>query len=527
MNHLTMRQRKLVYLVGIVMLLIPIIWLGRPAGGATDDSESGNVSSSGGHLSQLRQQYDLDESTFGNVDPSSATMNLVLLGMRGLAVNQLWMQADHQKETKNWAELRSTVDSIILLQPHFLKVWRFQGWNLAYNVSSSWDALEDRYYWVKEGGKFYMDGTQRNRRYTELYWEIGRILGNKVGRSDEWRYFRQYFKSDPDKDQFPKNRNNGQDKAFAWADGHQFDDNYLAAKHWFRKANESERRHEQHIMMRMLFRFYPSHAQIEYANAMHREGEFGERARREWVEAYRELTQVFGKEEFYQWGGRVKLEATDAEVLLLAKQEGVSVQQKLAEIISYQSQANYRYWRARCEFESEGKAAEAHTRIYNGRAMYRKGQTNPTHVTATGNACDQVDDEQTTPAEKAVLKLLCASKTFVERESLLEDPAITDDLLEDMQAKKSIRFASPAQIELEKGMKAYAEMIERYPDLETDDTAVEEGMLAVLYWRRNYLLFGDEADIPESYPLKTLWVKYKSRLEALERVFQRELAAGK
>jgi len=31
MNRLSSRQRKLVYLCGILILLIPIIWLGRPA----------------------------------------------------------------------------------------------------------------------------------------------------------------------------------------------------------------------------------------------------------------------------------------------------------------------------------------------------------------------------------------------------------------------------------------------------------------------------------------------------------------
>jgi hypothetical protein len=521
MNSLTMRQRKLVYLVGIVILLIPIIWLGRPAGGSANPG-SQDALTSGGHLSQLRQQYDLDESTFGNVDPSSATMNLVLLGLRGLAVNQLWMQADEQKNTKNWAELRSTVDSIIMLQPHFLKVWRFQGWNLAYNVSASWDSLEDRYYWVKEGGKFYMEGTRRNRRYTELYWETGRILGNKIGRSDEWRYFRQYFKSDPDKEQFL----NGQDPKFAWAEGREFDDNFLAAEHWFRKANEAELRRVQHIMMRMLFRFYPTHAQIEYAQGMQREGEFGERPRAAWFEAFRGLTEEFGKEEFRQLGPRVMLDATDAEVRLLATQDGVSPQQKRAEIASYQAMANYRYWRSRCGFESEGKAAEAHERLYNGRKMYREGQTNPTHVMAVGNVCDQPDDKKATPAEKTVLKLLCASKTPIERETLLQELLVTDELLESMKETRTIRFVSPAQIELEKGMALYAEMIQRFPDLDADDISIEEGMMAVLYWRRNYTLFGEEGDIPESYPLKALWVKHKARIESLEADFERELSTG-
>src|SRR5690606_1857990 len=104
-----------------------------------------------------------------DVDPSSATMNLVLLGLRGIAANALWHNANEQQKTKEWAKMRATVDSIILLQPHFARVWSFQGWNLAFNVSSVHDRVADRWYWVKEGGKFSMRGTERNARSAYLY----------------------------------------------------------------------------------------------------------------------------------------------------------------------------------------------------------------------------------------------------------------------------------------------------------------------------------------------------------------------
>ncbi len=40
MNRLSSRQRKLVYFCGILILLIPIIWLGRP--GAGEDRGDGS-----------------------------------------------------------------------------------------------------------------------------------------------------------------------------------------------------------------------------------------------------------------------------------------------------------------------------------------------------------------------------------------------------------------------------------------------------------------------------------------------------
>ena len=106
MNRLSSRQRKLVYFVAILLLLIPIFVLGRPA--------SGN--SGGGVLAELRrpqgQELGLSEHNLGRVDPTSAAMNLVLLGMRGVAVNLLWMDYIKQQETKNWAQVRSTTESI-------------------------------------------------------------------------------------------------------------------------------------------------------------------------------------------------------------------------------------------------------------------------------------------------------------------------------------------------------------------------------------------------------------------------------
>ena len=119
--NLTARQRKLFYGFLIVVLTIPIIWLGRPA--TRDDA--------GGQLAGMRSKYKLGEASLGEIDPSSATMNLVLLGMRGIATDVLWHKAIEHKKKKNWGQLRTTVKSITLLIPHYVKVWDFQGWNLA------------------------------------------------------------------------------------------------------------------------------------------------------------------------------------------------------------------------------------------------------------------------------------------------------------------------------------------------------------------------------------------------------------
>ena len=143
-----------------------------------------------GRLATLRQKYDLGESNLGDVDPSSLTMNLVLLGLRGIAVNQLWIQMDEAKTAKDWIRMREATESIVKLQPHYEKVWDFNGWNLAWNTSAEWDAVPDRYHWVKEGAKFLIQGVSRNEKSTELRFRAATLFQKKIGIADEAKYFR-------------------------------------------------------------------------------------------------------------------------------------------------------------------------------------------------------------------------------------------------------------------------------------------------------------------------------------------------
>lgn len=354
-EQLTIKQRKLAYLVGIVVLMVPIIVLGMPA---TD------VTGSGGKLAQLRQEHELGESTLGKVDPTTATMNLVLLGMRGVAVNLLRMELDQQKDRKQWAQMRATTESVILLQPHYTQVWRYLGWNLAYNVSAEWDAVQDRYAWVKEGAKFLMQGADRNRRSAEIYWETGRTLGQKVGRSDEWKQFRQYFKKDPD-----KNFQGGPDPEIN-PDGK---DNYLAARDWYLKANDAEALSEQHIMMRALFLSYPARSNLDYAEALQREGIFEEITRRAWEEAYKQWVDVYGHFVHQTDVGPIYMEADEKDIAEMAKANNVDTKQIESEIVFYQNTSNYRFWRTKAHSEMQANTVGVHRDLYDAEQLFKKG----------------------------------------------------------------------------------------------------------------------------------------------------------
>ncbi|HUG92190.1 MAG TPA: hypothetical protein VML55_15220, partial [Planctomycetaceae bacterium] len=518
MTRLTSRQRKYVYAGLIAALAFPIIHLGAPSTGGLD---------SGGVLAKLRELpvdrggYDLGETTFGQLDPSSAAMNLVLLGLRGPAVLALHVQLIDQQRTKNWALMRATTDSIITLQPHYLQVWRFHGWNMAYNVSAEWDGVADRWYWVKEGGKFTMRGVERNQIYAELPWEVGRIESQKVGRSDEWRQFRVYFRVDPDTDRF----GGGPDPGFNRAPrdpleplpGTQppyeptFPDNYLCSKAWFLHANQVELGRVQRIMMRMLFRHYPVRSQFDYAEALQRDGAFGdeEATRFAWDRAYEEWTgenreshefhgydyQAFGKQEFESEGGTIMLDPTDEDIAALARKdrdrflgtpltETASKAGETAASLSdieefkrqwvhrYQDTCNYIYWKRRARLERREDMAAIHRELFLGKQAVLEGL---------------VDFGPDGEPPVSVVHLERGLKQFA---------ALQDELVQAEDTREEVK----------------------------DRNVTEEILMGMLYWR-HVLETINGRPLPEDRPLKEFWESEDSRglLPDLRARFQSDL----
>jgi len=368
MNNMTTAQtRKLTYLGGILFLLIPIIWLGRPS-----DGKAG----SGGKLAQLRSEYELGESDLGDVDPSSAAMNLVLLGMRGVAVNLLWVDLDKQKDMKRWAEMQAVTESIVRLQPHFEKVWEFNGWNLAFNTSAEWDAVPDRYYWVKTGGKFLKRGVERNRKSTHLQYHVANVYQKKIGIADESKQYRKFFLHDPD----PK-FNGGVDPEF----NPDAIDSYLAAKKAAEIGCVKELDRPQHILDRSLFRSMPARCQFDYAMVLQKDGKFGEETREAWQEALNDWTQKYGKEVFRVPVGEelfdIQMEMDRDDIKAFAKSPDDVV--KLARAVEmYRRMVNYYYWRTRGNCEADRETSEAHRELYEANQFYRKQELEKARASA-------------------------------------------------------------------------------------------------------------------------------------------------
>jgi hypothetical protein len=220
--------RKVIYIVLIGALLIPLSLVSRPA----TVGKAGDQSAKGGKLAQLRDTYGLSQTRVSEIDPTSETMKLLSLGLRGLAVNLLWLQAMEDKRVENYAQLESTLNALIKIQPNFVKVWEYQAHNISYNISMEFDDFESRYHWVKKGIKFLSGGIGYNRTDHRITDNLGMFTGMKIGNADEKVQYRRLFRKDRE----------FQDDMSSFIDPDAYDtrqfghDHWLMAYYWYDKS---------------------------------------------------------------------------------------------------------------------------------------------------------------------------------------------------------------------------------------------------------------------------------------------------
>ena len=249
--------RKIIYIALIGLLLIPLSLISRPASRAA----TGIGDKSGGNrglakLAKLRDKYELSQAKMMEIDPASETMKLASLGLRGVAVNMLWMQAVEHKKKENWDQLASTLNALIKIQPNFVKVWEYQAHNMSYNISVEFDDYEYRYHWVKKGINFLTEGIPYNYTDHRMTDNLGFFNGMKIGRSDERYQFRRLFRTDRDFHEDMAKAGIEPDSFFTREYQH---DNWLLAYQWYDRsrnlvANEIG---QQHISDMMFLRKRP------------------------------------------------------------------------------------------------------------------------------------------------------------------------------------------------------------------------------------------------------------------------------
>ncbi len=312
MNPRKSFQRRIIYLVAIVVLLAMLALLGSPATFGTK-TEKG---SPGGLLAKLRAEHKLSPAQLGEIDPTSEAVKLSTLGMRGVASLILWQKANEYKKKKDFSSMAAAVKQISKLEPNFLSVWIFQAWNLSFNVSVQFDDFRDRYRWVIRGVDYLEEGMKYNKDAPSLRWYYGWYIQNKIGNSDEKKQFRILFRNDAD---FHLGR--------GWMEniGEQDPrDSWLVAKWWFEQAEKivDTKKGKMKGQNPLLFRSRAAMCQMYYSSTLEDEGTFGDRAQRAWGRAAEEW-RLYG-EDLLDIGGNRHVRLNDAE-------RGLKKAEKLAE----------------------------------------------------------------------------------------------------------------------------------------------------------------------------------------------------
>lgn len=305
-------RNKVVYGVLIAVLLLPLYYISRPA-----VRESDGRMAEGGVLAQLRSEYDLSQADLGEIDPASESMKLATLGMRGIAANLLWERANKYKREHDWDNLSATLNQISKLQPNFISVWQFQGWNLAYNVSVEFDDYRSRYVWVKRGINYLREGLRYNTQEPVLPWELGWTFGHKLGKADEYVQFRRLYREDDlfhddlsasitlDNTLGPDNK----------------PDNWLTGREWFLRGQQIV---DSGIPIRgrlvddtdrvrrgkapLIFHSHPPKWLISHAVAIEEEGHLDETARVAWMRAGAQWRKYGEREIPTSYGFAIRLE---------------------------------------------------------------------------------------------------------------------------------------------------------------------------------------------------------------------------
>ncbi|HXG47632.1 MAG TPA: hypothetical protein VNO52_08410 [Methylomirabilota bacterium] len=138
-----------------------------------------------GQLNGQRAELGLTRITpLENAPPVLAFTTVALGSFRGLIANALWIRANELQLEGKYFEIVQLADWITKLQPTFDQVWKYQAWNMAYNISVKFSDPADRWRWVRRGIELIRDeGLRYNPNKTLLYHELAWHFQHKMGQN--------------------------------------------------------------------------------------------------------------------------------------------------------------------------------------------------------------------------------------------------------------------------------------------------------------------------------------------------------
>lgn len=125
--------------------------------------------------------------------PMVAFTTVALGGFRGILADLLWLRAGALQEEGKYFELVQLASWITKLQPKFTAATSFLAWNMAYNISVTFQDPQDRWRWVQRGIELIRDeGLNYNANDPKLYQQLGWIYQHKMGNTldDAQKYYK-------------------------------------------------------------------------------------------------------------------------------------------------------------------------------------------------------------------------------------------------------------------------------------------------------------------------------------------------
>ena len=528
------RRRKAIYIVAIIALIVVLFALSFPSTAGTEKTKGRR----GGWLAQYRDNHALSQTELGEIDPMSETVRLGTLGMRGVGSSLLWWTATQFQMKKDWTQLRATLDQISKLQPHSIAVWRYQAWNLSYNVSVAFDDYHDKFFWVIEGLNYMLEGVRLNDKEPRLYWDMGWFISNKIGRADEAKYYRRLFAGKKDTSEtaadFRRSASDDADKDFSpdyvkefreravpptgFPYGADVHDNWHYGKAWF-LASESKidpPRYPVRGMADVIFYSDAPTCQFYYADNLEKDGRFDQVAVNAWKQATREWN-AFGDMAIdtsydmkLQLNRQEEMEAASAKDLKALDAMVPGEREKLRKEKLDQLKKDHPDTWAALNTPEDKRTTQQSQLIYEAADRLEPKNDEVARRAAKDKRPDALKLAAKIESDKTIIQYIKNERSKVNFD-FWRTRADAESSAECIAARKDIHdgdeaFAKGDQISAlplyEKGFRGWRKVLDSHPMLVTDPSLGGD-LLDVIH---NYqkCLGQDDRDLPKDFPLKDI-----------------------
>lgn len=511
MNQRHSFRRKLIYLGLACLLLFPIYMFSRPAT-KTDPS--------GGILAKSRLESGLSEANLGKIDPASATMKLATLGMNSIAQNILWNKADEYKKKEDWTKLTATLETLAKLNPNMISLWKFQSWNLSYNVSVQFDDYRDRYYYVRRGIDYLEEGIEYNREnrdIPQLLWDLGWFVGQKVGRADEYVQYRRLFRADDD--YHGDERPVGSDQR----------DNWLVSKTEYQNAIDAIARGKSiGKKSEKIVYSSPAKSQMNYAEAIEEEG-FFEKGQQAWGVAAADWQEFGDRVIEHSTGRRLRLgheasladEVESLEAQLDALDPGVRERIREEKAAALPEAARFALNKApdeRSSTEAEvAYNAEQSLSVTDQEVFERIVSKHPEKRKEAGVLVARLSERRMDYTYTQRYKR-DANFDYWQLRAEFEQTDIAVAAREKMFQAKQARDNQDDQVAVqlyEEGFELWKEVLDRFPDLRDPEGTTGDDLIVYIKEYRDTLRVADQ-QIPDDFPLWDIIENFDSEQEFVE-----------